>query len=74
MDGRRDVGRSGLSVLIALGLVLCCIGLPLLAAGAVSVGLAAALGGAAAAGVALAVVIVLVVARIRHRRSAGPST
>ena len=51
---------------------LCCLGLPLLVAGGVSIGLAAALGGLLLAGIAVVVVVGLLVLRGRRRGLSRP--
>jgi membrane protein implicated in regulation of membrane protease activity len=67
-EKRQSLGLGAL----ALVPIACCIGLPLLAAAGVSVGLAAWTGGIAAAAIALALVLVVFTSRMRRRRSAQP--
>jgi hypothetical protein len=73
MSGDEDtLGSKLATVAIVVLAPLCCLGLPLLIAAGVSVGLAAALGGALLAAIAAVVVVVLLVLRGRRRRPIQP--
>ena len=65
---RGDVKGLGLIALLPI----CCLGLPLLVAASVSVAAVAWVGAIAAGAVAFAALVVVVTARVRHRRSTRP--
>ncbi len=67
-EKRQSLGLGAL----ALVPIACCIGLPLLVAGGVSLAVAAWTGGIAAAAIALALVLVVFTSRLRRRRSVQP--
>ena len=58
--------------LIALVPIVCCIGLPLIAAAGIGVGLAARLGGIALAALVLITLVVLLAVRAHRQHNDGP--